>query len=85
MLNRGDWKAMLILYCPQCASNRFESIEVEVRISVSSRKNDFMEVRQEEICCLSCQWIPSDDLPDVSVQRKIAHISERKWTEFQRN
>ncbi len=62
---------MRISHCPECASSHFMTIEVEIRVQMSNRKNDFIEVRQEEVCCFFCNWVPSDHLKNVVVQRKI--------------
>lgn len=57
--------------CPNCHSLEFLQAEIELQIQFSTRKSDMVEVRQTEPCCKSCNWVPSDELKDVAVTRKM--------------
>lgn len=51
--------------------------DVEVRIRVSFWRHDYVEIRQEELCCNHCNWVPSDSRRGVQVRRKMLHTPDK--------
>lgn len=71
--------------CPNCHNLEFLQAEIELQIQFSTRKRDIVEVRQTEPCCKSCNWVPSDELKDVLVTRKMLIPSPLAYAHYSNN